>query len=120
MKDCENNGIPCWKRTLDVVAILLALPCMLPLALAIAAVIRATSTGPVVFKQERVGYYGRRFMCLKFRTMHCNAGPVMHQSHMQTLMDSDVPMLNWMQRGIPGSFPLAGCCGHQDWMNCRN
>jgi lipopolysaccharide/colanic/teichoic acid biosynthesis glycosyltransferase len=95
----ENNRIPRWKRALDVVTILLAMPCLLPLSVVIAAVIRATSTGPILFKQERVGYYGRRFMCLKFRTMYCAAEPVVHQSHLKNLMDSNAPMEKLDARG---------------------
>ena len=61
------------KWTLDMLLILLALPFLIPLALFIALLIRSVSTGPVLFRQERVGYLGRRFMCFKFRTMFVDA-----------------------------------------------
>jgi polysaccharide biosynthesis protein PslA len=38
--------------------------------LLIAATIRLTSKGPALFKQERIGLHGKRFVMLKFRTMH--------------------------------------------------
>jgi lipopolysaccharide/colanic/teichoic acid biosynthesis glycosyltransferase len=47
-----------WKRTLDVLLIVLALPFLIPLALLVALLIRSVSTGPVLFKQERVGFKG--------------------------------------------------------------
>lgn len=40
----------------------------IPVALAV----KLTSAGPVFFRQERTGYHGRNFMCLKFRTMYVN------------------------------------------------
>jgi len=75
MKKSENNdnGLPAWKRVLDMAAILMALPLLLPLAIGIGILIRLVLTGPILFKQERVGYRGSRFMCLKFRTMYCGA-----------------------------------------------
>ncbi len=39
----------------------------------VAIAIKLSSPGPVYFKQERTGYRGRSFMCLKFRTMRINA-----------------------------------------------
>src|ERR1019366_10656669 len=47
----------------------LALPILIPLSLLIALSVRLTSSGPVLFLQERVGRYGRSFTILKFRTM---------------------------------------------------
>jgi lipopolysaccharide/colanic/teichoic acid biosynthesis glycosyltransferase len=47
-----------WKRTLDALLILLALPFLIPLALLLALLIRSGSRGPVLFRQERVGYRG--------------------------------------------------------------
>jgi lipopolysaccharide/colanic/teichoic acid biosynthesis glycosyltransferase len=40
-----------------------------PVLAAIAALVRLSSPGPVIFRQERVGRHGRRFVILKFRTM---------------------------------------------------
>src|SRR4030095_1416832 len=44
-----------------------------PLFLLIALVIRGTSKGPVLFRQERAGLHGRSFVMFKFRTMHTDA-----------------------------------------------
>lgn len=57
------------KRAFDVVGATLGLILLSPLALAIAAAIRMTSAGPVLFKQERVGWRQQPFQILKFRTM---------------------------------------------------
>ena len=81
-----------WKRLLDVVCILATAPVWVPLGLLIAAVIKVASPGPIFFQQERVGYLGRRFSCLKFRTMVVNADTTVHQGHLEQLMSSDRPM----------------------------
>jgi exopolysaccharide biosynthesis polyprenyl glycosylphosphotransferase len=57
------------KRTLDVVVAALALVTLLPLLLLVALAIKLDSPGPVLFRQERVGRYGRRFRFYKLRTM---------------------------------------------------
>ncbi len=54
-----------------------------PLLAAIAAIIRLTSKGPVIFEQERLGQFGNRFKCLKFRTMFTNNDPKIHQEYIQ-------------------------------------
>ncbi len=61
------------KRAVDVVIALLALVLLAPLMLAIAAVIKLTSPGPVFYRQERCGLNGRAFDMLKFRSMRCDA-----------------------------------------------
>ena len=85
--------IPGWKRTLDIVFILLILPVALPLAVLIAMLIRLVSDGPVLFKQERVGHLGQRFMCLKFRTMFVGAETATHQGYLHDLINSGAPMV---------------------------
>jgi lipopolysaccharide/colanic/teichoic acid biosynthesis glycosyltransferase len=57
------------KRVFDCACVLLALPMLLPLALAVAAAVRFTSPGPVLFLQKRAGRHGRVFTIFKFRTM---------------------------------------------------
>ena len=106
MKNSKNNGLPNWKRALDVAAILMALPLLLPLAFVIGLLIRLVSTGPILFKQERVGYRGSRFMCLKFRTMFCGAETVTHQGHLQQLMHSNVPMTKMDAKGDSRIIPF--------------
>lgn len=90
--DIAGASVPLWKRGLDITCLLLAAPTVLPLMLLIAAIIKLVSPGPVFFKQERIGFLGRPFMCLKFRTMKVNAKPDVHQAHCQGLMRSDTPM----------------------------
>lgn len=61
------------KRVFDVVAASLGLLLLAPLFVLVALAIRATSPGPVFFRQERVGLAGRRFRIVKFRTMRRDA-----------------------------------------------
>jgi lipopolysaccharide/colanic/teichoic acid biosynthesis glycosyltransferase len=83
---------PFWKRVLDIGFILLALPLILPLALVTCVIIRLVSKGPILFKQERVGLRGEKFLCLKFRTMFINTNPSSHEGHLQHLIESNTPM----------------------------
>ncbi|HUC85055.1 MAG TPA: sugar transferase [Candidatus Acidoferrales bacterium] len=105
-ENIDNFGLPRWKRMLDVSAIVLASPLLLVLAVLIGLTIRLVSRGPILFKQERVGYRGRRFMCLKFRTMHPGAESSTHQGHLQQLMESDVPMTKMDATGDSRIIPL--------------
>jgi exopolysaccharide biosynthesis polyprenyl glycosylphosphotransferase len=57
------------KRALDVTVSGLALIFLLPLMAVIAAMVKADSPGPVIFRQERVGRGGQTFHMLKFRSM---------------------------------------------------
>ncbi|MFP5343069.1 MAG: sugar transferase [Candidatus Limnocylindria bacterium] len=57
------------KRTIDIVGGVAGLVILSPLLLAIAAAIVVTDGRPILFRQERVGLQGRRFMVVKFRTM---------------------------------------------------
>ena len=61
------------KRLLDLIVSSVVLVLLFPLLVVVALLIKMTSSGPVFFKQKRVGYNGRFFICLKFRTMVTNA-----------------------------------------------
>jgi O-antigen biosynthesis protein WbqP len=61
------------KRILDFLLALMALVLLSPLLLVLAVVIRATSPGPVFFRQKRVGLGKSHFMIYKFRTMRTDA-----------------------------------------------
>jgi putative colanic acid biosynthesis UDP-glucose lipid carrier transferase len=58
------------KRLTDVIVASMALSMALPVFLAIAAMIKATSPGPVFFRQRRYGLNGEEIIVYKFRTMH--------------------------------------------------
>jgi exopolysaccharide biosynthesis polyprenyl glycosylphosphotransferase len=58
------------KHALDRLGASIALLVLSPLLLAIAIAVKVTSTGPVLFRQERVGRDGKAFHLLKFRSMH--------------------------------------------------
>ncbi|HNQ73186.1 MAG TPA: sugar transferase [Verrucomicrobiota bacterium] len=88
----EANGSPLWKRLLDAIAILCAAPVIILVGAIIAMVIKIGSPGPILFRQERIGYKGRRFVCFKFRTMHVGAETSSHQGHTANLIKSDAPM----------------------------
>jgi len=106
----ERVLVPRWKRTLDVALILLMIPLVAPVALVIGVIIALVSPGPILFRQERVGLAGRRFMCLKFRTMFVDAETSSHQGHLKQLMESNAPMQKLDRRGdsriIPFGFVL--------------
>lgn len=71
------------KRSIDIVGSGALLLVLSPFLLVISALIKLTSKGPVIFEQERLGQYGERFKCMKFRTMYSNNDPKIHQEYVQ-------------------------------------
>jgi Undecaprenyl-phosphate glucose phosphotransferase len=69
-----------FKRIFDLILGILILIILCPLMFIISLLIKLTSEGPILYRQERVGMDGRRFQMLKFRTMKVDAeretGPV--------------------------------------------
>jgi lipopolysaccharide/colanic/teichoic acid biosynthesis glycosyltransferase len=62
------------KRGWDLVLALVAIPFLLPFLLLVGLAIRLDSPGPVLFRQERMGYRGHPFRMFKFRTMKHGSG----------------------------------------------
>jgi lipopolysaccharide/colanic/teichoic acid biosynthesis glycosyltransferase len=62
--------------------------------LPIALVSKLTSSGPVLFKQERVGYGLRKFTLYKFRTMTNGAKNLQHQHHLKNLIKNSTDQPN--------------------------
>lgn len=75
--EISPDPMPIWekiaKRLMDFVFSITVLIITAPLSLIIAILIRATSKGPAIYKQKRVGKYGKQFTMYKFRTMYENA-----------------------------------------------
>ncbi|OQX72519.1 MAG: hypothetical protein B6D61_13590 [Bacteroidetes bacterium 4484_249] len=78
------------KNTLSVTAAFFILLIWSPVLLAIAVVIKATSKGPIFFKQKRVGLRGRTFLMYKFRTMVQNAEAL--QADLMDANEADGPV----------------------------
>jgi lipopolysaccharide/colanic/teichoic acid biosynthesis glycosyltransferase len=74
------------KRTIDLIGSGVGLLLLSPLFLAIAIAIKMTSNGPVFFKQQRVGQYGRVFTVLKFRSMYVNNDHNVHKDYVTKLI----------------------------------
>ena len=74
------------KRGIDILGSLLLLLVLSPILAAIALAIKLTSKGPVIFEQERLGQFGAKFKCLKFRTMYTNNDPKIHREYVQSFI----------------------------------
>ena len=67
------------KRAFDLVASSLLIACLSPILALVAIGVRLTSSGPVLFRQERIGINGKHFEMLKFRSMVTNAEEMLEQ-----------------------------------------
>jgi lipopolysaccharide/colanic/teichoic acid biosynthesis glycosyltransferase len=65
--------LPRWKRLTDIALALAAMVLLSPSFLAVAALVKLTSSGPIIFRQKRAGLGGRPFVMFKFRTMVVDA-----------------------------------------------
>jgi exopolysaccharide biosynthesis polyprenyl glycosylphosphotransferase len=79
-----------FKRVFDIAAAAVGLLAVAPLMLAIAISIKLNSSGPVMFRQRRVGMHGRLFTMLKFRTMVDGAEALRDQFAPKNEMDGPV------------------------------
>src|SRR5919206_2052863 len=79
------------KRLFDLVVASLALLLLAPLLLAVAVLVRATSPGGALFRQTRVGRYGRPFVLYKFRTMYVDCPDDIHREYVRKLLVEDHP-----------------------------
>ena len=75
LTDGMNRAERCVKRCFDIVVALSALLVLSPFMLLIAVSLKLKAHGPVLFRQERIGYRGKPFNILKFRTMRTDTEP---------------------------------------------
>lgn len=93
--DIHTGLIPQWqqnlKRLLDVIIALLAVILLSPLMLLLALRTRFSSSGKILYMQQRIGYKGKPFTIYKFRSMYANAevnGPALSS-------DTDSRITKW-------------------------
>ena len=89
-KPAKRKSSMILKRGIDVVGSIALLLILSPVLAAIAAAIKLTSKGPVIFKQDRLGQNGKSFECLKFRTMFVDNDPKIHREYVQNFIAGTV------------------------------
>lgn len=77
------------KRSVDLAGSIFGLILFSPLFLVISILIKATSEGPVFFRQQRVGPFGRTFTFLKFRSMYVNNNDAIHREYVAKLIEGN-------------------------------
>jgi exopolysaccharide biosynthesis polyprenyl glycosylphosphotransferase len=69
--------MPAWqqslKRLMDIFVSIIAMTILLPAYIGVAIGIKATSRGPILYRQKRIGVHGKPFTMIKFRSMYCDA-----------------------------------------------
>ncbi len=81
----KRNGLMV-KRIIDIIGSIGGILIFLPFFIIIPIFIRLTSRGPVLFRQERVGQYEKKFTFLKFRSMYVNNDESVHRQYVQDLI----------------------------------
>lgn len=86
--EVSQDVMPTWqqnvKQLMDIVISVLALIILMPLNFSLIIGVKLSSSGPILYKQDRVGRYGREFKIYKFRSMYHNAeenGPELSSKH---------------------------------------
>jgi len=77
------------KRLMDIVLSLVLIIIAAPLLLLLGLLVRSTSAGPALFRQDRLGRGKRRFTMLKLRTMQINNDDRIHRDYVAGLMSAD-------------------------------
>ena len=98
---------------------------LMPAFLAIAAAVKATSKGPIFFRQRRIGQHGKSFVFLKFRSMQVNNDAAIHKAYVQKLIagKADKQPSNGNGEGVykltqdPRITESERFCAKPAWMN---
>jgi len=97
------------KRAIDIFVSSLVLVLLSPLYLIAALKVKWSSPGPVFYKQQRIGLYGKPFWIYKFRSMVLNAednGPALSSEHDPRITRWGKVMRKWRIDEIPQFFNI--------------
>jgi lipopolysaccharide/colanic/teichoic acid biosynthesis glycosyltransferase len=87
-RDKGRRTVLLMKRVVDITGSATMLMLCAPLFLVIAAAVKASSKGPVFYRQQRVGRYGQTFTFLKFRSMYVDSDSTVHREFVTRLIAS--------------------------------
>jgi len=106
--DLKTGLMPDWqqniKQVLDILIAVLSLIILSPLLLYAALRVQLSSKGPVIFRQERIGYKGKPFMMYKFRSMIVGAeenGPALSSAKDRRITAWGKTMRKWRIDELP-------------------
>jgi len=85
----SRRGREAAKRALDVVVSVVALLVLSPLLVVLWLLVRSTSAGPGLFRQERLGRSMQHFSMLKLRTMYISGSDQIHRDYVAGLLSGD-------------------------------
>lgn len=74
------------KRVIDLIGSSLAILLFSPILFFISLLIMITSKGPILFQQERLGQFGKKFIFLKFRSMNVDSDDSIHRDYIKKLI----------------------------------
>ena len=89
------------KRVFDIISSILLIFLFSPVMTLISIVVKASSKGPVLFKQERLGYLGKSFCFLKFRTMRTDCDDSIHKDYVSSYIKNQNNEINNGSLGDP-------------------
>lgn len=106
--DLKTNLMPDWqqniKRLLDIVISFISLILLSPLFIYIAIRVKLSSAGPIIYKQQRIGFKGKPFNIYKFRSMYIDAessGPALSSDHDPRITKWGKTMRKWRLDELP-------------------
>jgi lipopolysaccharide/colanic/teichoic acid biosynthesis glycosyltransferase len=89
-----RRGALITKRAVDIMGTSALLLLLSPVLFVIAALVKLSSRGPVLFRQTRIGRNGQTFTFLKFRSMHANNDSKIHQEYVAKFIARQAAEIN--------------------------
>lgn len=86
IRDRQKGFAATVKRGIDILGSAAAIAMLSPVFLATAVAVKVSSRGPVIFRQKRVGQFGREFTFLKFRSMRVSNNTKIHEEYVKKLI----------------------------------
>ncbi len=85
-EDAGRKCMPSLKRIIDIGGSIAGFLIFSPFFIFVPVIIKLTSKGPILFRQERIGLNGEKFIMLKFRSMFINNDLTIHQEYVRKLI----------------------------------